>query len=156
LFAAMSVATGGVLTDLQKRHAATDVLRLLKHIDASVPRGLSVHVVLDNLSAHSAPQIARLLAHRDRRRWHLHFTPTSSSWLNLIERWFKKLTDKRLRRGRFTSVPELTDAITTWASTGTSTPSRSSGRPPPRTSSPKSNAAAKHSTRSNQRRTTRL
>ena len=55
------------------------------------------------------------LAHRDRRRWHLHFAPTSSSWLNLIERWFKELTDRRLRRGVFTNVPELEDAITTWA-----------------------------------------
>ena len=96
-------------------HAATDVLRFFKQIDATVPRGLAVHVVLDNLSAHSAPAITKWLAHRDRRRWHLHFTPTSSSWLNLIERWFKELTDKRLRRGRFTSVADLTEAITTWA-----------------------------------------
>ncbi|MEJ7770954.1 MAG: IS630 family transposase, partial [Geodermatophilaceae bacterium] len=115
LFAAMNLATGEVLTDTHKRHAAADVLRFFKQIDASVPRGLAVHVILDNLSAHSAPEITTWLAHRDRRRWHLHFTPTSSSWLNLIERWFKGLTDKRLRRGRFTSVAELTEAITTWA-----------------------------------------
>src|SRR3954453_6758305 len=115
LFAAMNLATGEVLTGLAKRHAAADVLRFFKQIDASVPRGLAVHVVLDNLSAHSAPEITKWLAHRDRRRWHLHFTPTSSSWTNLIERWFKELTDKRLRRGRFTSVAELTEAITTWA-----------------------------------------
>jgi len=115
LFAAMNIATGEVLTGLQKRHAATDVLRFFKQIDASVPRGLAVHVVLDNLSAHTAPEITKWLSHRDRRRWHLHFTPTSSSWLNLIERWFKELTDKRLRRGRFTSVANLTAAITTWA-----------------------------------------
>ena len=55
------------------------------------------------------------MAHKDRRRWHLHFTPTSSSWLNLVERWFKELTDKRLRRGTFASVAELSEAITTWA-----------------------------------------
>src|SRR3954451_17960453 len=115
LFAAMNLATGEVLTGLAKRHAAADLLRFFKQIDASVPRGLAVHVVLDNLSAHSAPEITKWLAHRDRRRWHLHFTPTSSSWTNLIERWFKELTDKRLRRGRFTSVAELTEAITTWA-----------------------------------------
>lgn len=115
LFAAMNLATGEVLTDLQKRHAAADVLRFFKQIDASVPRGLAVHVVLDNLSTHSAPEITKWLGHKDRRRWHLHFTPTSSSWLNLIERWFKELTDKRLRRGQFTSVADLTDAITTWA-----------------------------------------
>ena len=115
LFAAMNISTGEVLTHCHNGHTAADVLRFFKQIDATVPRGLGVHVVLDNLSAHSAPEITKWLAHRDRRRWHLHFTPTSSSWLNLVERWFKELTDKRLRRGRFTSVPELTRAITTWA-----------------------------------------
>ena len=115
LFAAMNIATGEVLTNLHQGHAGADVLRFFKQIDANVPRGLGVHVVLDNLSAHSAPEITKWLAHRDRRRWHLHFTPTSSSWTNLIERWFKELTDKRLRRGRFTSVADLTEAITTWA-----------------------------------------
>jgi transposase len=115
LFAAMNIATGEVLTDLRKGHTGADVLRFFKQIDASVPRGLGVHVVLDNLSAHSTPEIAKWLAHKDRRRWHLHYTPTSSSWLNLIERWFKELTDKRLRRGAFTSVADLTAAITTWA-----------------------------------------
>jgi transposase len=84
LFAAMNIATGEVLTHCQKGHTAKDVLRFFKQIDAAVPRGLAVHVVLDNLSAHKAPEITTWLAHRDRRRWHLHFTPTSSSWLNLI------------------------------------------------------------------------
>jgi len=115
LFAAMNVATGEVLTDLRKAHTGADVLRFFKQIDASVERGLGVHVVLDNLSAHSTPEIAKWLAHKDRRRWHLHYTPTSSSWVNLVERWFKELTDKRLRPGIFTSVAELTEAITTWA-----------------------------------------
>ncbi len=91
------------------------MLRFFKRIDRSVPRGLGVHVALDNLSAHSTPEIQKWLAHKDRRRWHLHFTPTSSSWLNLIERWFKELTDKRLRRGVFTSVSDLKQAITVWA-----------------------------------------
>ena len=115
LFAAMNVATGEVLTDLRTGHTGADVLRFFKQIDASVPRGLDVHVVLDNLSAHSTPEIKAWLAHKNRRRWHLHPTPTSSSWLNLVERWFKELTDKRLRRGIFTSLADLTDAITTWA-----------------------------------------
>ena len=115
LFAAMNVATGEVLTDLRKGHAGPDVLRFFKQIDAAVPRGLGVHVILDNLSAHSTPEIAKWLAHKDRRRWHLHYTPTFSSWLNLVERWFKELTDKRLRRGTFASIAELTEAITTWA-----------------------------------------
>ena len=115
VFAAMNVATGEVLTDLRTGHTGADVLRFFKQIDASVPRGLDVHVVLDNLSAHSTPEIKAWLAHKNRRRWHLHPTPTSSSWLNLVERWFKELTDKRLRRGIFTSLADLTDAITTWA-----------------------------------------
>ena len=115
LFAALNVGTGEVLTHLRKGHTGADVLRFFKQIDAAVPRGLSIHVVLDNLSAHSAPEVTKWLAHKDRRRWHLHFTPTSSSWVNLVERWFKELTDKRLRRGVFTSVADLTEAITIWA-----------------------------------------
>ena len=115
LFAAMNVSTGEVLTDPRKGHTGADVLRFFKQIDASVPRDLDVHVILDNLSAHKTPGIQKWLTHKDRQRWHLHFTPTSSSWLNLIERWFKELTDKRLRRGVFTSVAELSEAITTWA-----------------------------------------
>jgi len=115
LFAAMNLGTGEVLTGLTKGHTGAEVLKFFTQIDATVPRGLAVHVVLDNLSAHSTPEINKWLAHRDRRRWHLHFTPTSSSWLNLIERWFKELTDRRLRRGTFTSVADLSDAITTWA-----------------------------------------
>lgn len=115
LFAAMNVGTGEVHTHLRKGHAAVDVLAFFKQIDATVPRELDVHVVLDNLSAHKAPAVTDWLAHPRRARWHLHFTPTSSSWLNVIERWFKELTDKRLRRGVFTSVTELSEAITTWA-----------------------------------------
>jgi transposase len=115
LFAAMNVGTGHVHTHLHKGHTGADVLAFFKQIDATVPRGLSVHVILDNLSAHTAPEVRAWLAHKDRRRWHLHFIPTSSSWLNLVERWFKELTDKRLRRGVFTSLTDLTQAITTWA-----------------------------------------
>lgn len=115
LFAALNIATGQVLTHCRNGHTAADVLRFFKIIDRQVPRHLDIHVVLDNLSAHKAPEITQWLAHPRRNRWHLHFTPTSSSWLNLVERWFKELTDKRLRRGRFTSVAELTEAIETWA-----------------------------------------
>jgi transposase len=115
LFAALNIATGQTLTQCRKRHTADDVLAFFKTIDKAVPRSLEIHVVLDNLSAHKAPAITEWLAHPRRARWHLHFTPTSSSWLNLVERWFKELTDRRLRRGTFTSVPELIDAIRTWA-----------------------------------------
>ena len=79
LFAAMNLATGQVLTHCHKGHTAKDVLAFFEKIDASVPKGLAVHVVLDNLSAHTAPEITTWLGHRGRRRWHLHFTPTSSS-----------------------------------------------------------------------------
>ena len=115
LFAALNVGTGEVLARCQKTHTGTDVLAFFKAIDKNVPRGLAIHVVLDNLSAHKAPEVREWLANPRQRRWHLHFTPTSSSWLNLVERWFKELTDKRLRRGRFTSVGELVDAISLWA-----------------------------------------
>lgn len=114
LFAALNIATGEILTDCRKQHAGADVLRFFMLIDLHVPRHLDVDVVLDNLSAHSAPEVQKWLAHPKRSRWHLHFIPTSSSWLNLVERWFKELTDRRLRRGAFTSVPALVDAIETW------------------------------------------
>ncbi len=114
LFAALNIATGEVLTDCRKRHSAADVLRFFKLIDLHVPKDLQIHVVLDNLSAHKAPEVQQWLSHPKRARWHLHFIPTSSSWLNLVERWFKELTDRRLRRGVFTSVPDLVEAIETW------------------------------------------
>lgn len=91
------------------------MLAFFKRIDLRVPSDLDIHVVLDNLSAHKAPPVTDWLADPKRARWHLHCTPTSSSWLNLIERWFAALTQRRLRRGVFTSVAELTDAIENWA-----------------------------------------
>ena len=114
LFAALNVATGEVIAQCRKRHTSADILAFFKRIDATVPRSLDIHVVLDNLSAHTGPEVTTWLAHPRRARWHLHHTPTSSSWLNLVERFFKELTDSRLKRGVFTSVPDLIDAITTW------------------------------------------
>ncbi len=115
LFAALNVATGEVLHQTRKRHTANDVLAFFKWIDLHVPAHLDVHVVLDNLSAHSAPPVAEWLAHPKRKRWHLHFTPTSSSWLNLVEGWFAQLTNRRLRNGSFNSVDALREAIDIWA-----------------------------------------
>ena len=115
LFAALNVATGEVLYDCRKQHTAKDVKAFFKWIDLHVPKDLDIHVVLDNLSAHMAPEVTAWLDHPKRARWHLHFTPTSSSWLNLVERWFKELTDRRLRRGVFTSIGALVDAIELWA-----------------------------------------
>jgi transposase len=115
LFAALNITTGEVITECRPRHTAADVLAFFKKIDRSVPGRLDVHVVLDNLSAHTAPEVTEWLADRKRARWHLHFTPTSSSWVNLVERWFAELTERRLRRGVFTSVADLTGAISDWA-----------------------------------------
>jgi transposase len=114
LFAALNVGTGEVLTATRKSHKSTDVLAFFKWIDLHVPRDLEIHVVLDNLSAHKAPLVTEWLAHPKRARWHLHFTPTSSSWLNLVEGWFNLLTERRLRRGTFHSVDQLVDAIELW------------------------------------------
>lgn len=122
LFAALNVATGKIIAQCRKQHTGADVLAFFKLIDKQVPRSLEIHVVLDNLSAHKSPEVTAWLAHPRRARWHLHFTPTSSSWLNLIERWFKHLTDRRLRRGIFTSVPDLIQAITTWVEHGNTNP----------------------------------
>jgi transposase len=115
LFAALNVATGEVITECRPSHKSVDVLAFFKKIDRQVPRRLDVHVVLDNLSAHMGPEVTTWLADPKRARWHLHFTPTSSSWLNLVERWFNELTRRRLRRGTFSSVDQLIDAITDWA-----------------------------------------
>ena len=114
LFAALNVVTGEVLTDYRKRHTALDVLAFFKKIDRQVPRRYEVHVILDNLSAHMAPEVTEWLGEPAQGRWHLHFTPTSSSWLNLVERWFSLLTDRRLRRGAFGSVSDLTKALRLW------------------------------------------
>jgi transposase len=114
LFAALNVGTGEVLHQTRRRHTAEDVLGLFRWIDLHVPSELEIHVVLDNLSAHSAPAVTKWLAHPRRRRWHLHFTPTSASWLNLVEGWVAQLTNRRLRHGTFDSVASLQQAIDIW------------------------------------------
>ena len=114
LFAALNIQTGEVLTDLRDEHKTVDVLAFFKQIDKTVPRHLDVHVVLHNASAHKGPEDREWLAKPRQARWHLHFTPTSSSWLNLVEGWFAKLTTRRLRNGSFMSLEHLTTAITIW------------------------------------------
>jgi transposase len=115
LFAAMDIATGEILTDYKPRHRNQEWLSFLKLIDRTVPNDLDIHLVADNYGTHKHANVTKWLEHPSRRdRWHIHYTPTSSSWLNLIERWFKELTDKRLRRDSFTSVPQLIDAIELW------------------------------------------
>ena len=111
----MNIATGDVLYATRKSHKSRDVLAFFKQIDLHVSPELDVHVVLDNLSAHKSPLIMNWLADPKRARWQLHFTPTSSSWLNLVECWFSILTRKRLKNGVFTSVKQLEHAIELWA-----------------------------------------
>jgi transposase len=120
LYAALDLTTGKVIGALHSRHRASEFLAFLKTIDASVPADLDVHLVLDNASTHKTPTIKRWLA--THRRFVLHFTPTSSSWLNLVERWFAELTTKKLRRGTHTSVRQLNADIRAWITTWNDNP----------------------------------
>jgi transposase len=109
LFAALNVLTGHVIGSCLLRHRHEEFLNFLCTIDREVPKTLAVHMILDNYATHKHPEVkAWLEAHP---RFHLHFTPTSSSWLNLVERWFRELTDKAIRRGVFHSVPDLIDKM---------------------------------------------
>ncbi len=115
LYAALDLASGQVIGRPHSRHRAIEFKRFLQTIDGEVPADLAVHVVLDNSSTHKTPAIQRwLLAHP---RFVLHFTPTSSSWLNLVERWFAELTTKKLRRGAHRSVRALNTDIRAWIKT---------------------------------------
>ena len=109
LFAALDVATGKVIGQCHRRHRHQEFLRFLKTIDATVPEDLNLHLVLDNYATHKTPRVQRWLL--EHPRFHLHFTPTSASWLNQIERWFALITEQRIRRGVFTAVSELERAI---------------------------------------------
>jgi transposase len=120
LYAALDLSTGKVIGALHSRHRASEFLAFLKTIEASVPTALDVHLVLDNASTHKTPAVKRwLLGHP---RFVLHFTPTSSSWLNLVERWFAELTTKKLRRGTHTSVRQLNTDIRAWIETWNDNP----------------------------------
>jgi transposase len=109
LFAALNVLEGTVIGECLSRHRHQEFLRFLDRIDQSVESGLDIHLVLDNYGTHKHPSVKKWLAARP--RYHLHFTPTSSPWLNQIERWFADITRKRIRRGTFRSVRDLIKAI---------------------------------------------
>jgi len=109
LFAALNVLDGTVISTCQPQHRHTEFIKFLERIDRSVPRRLAIHLVLDNYGTHKHPDVRQWFA--DHPRFHVHFVPTSSSWLNLIERWFAEISRKRIRRGTFRSVPELIRAI---------------------------------------------
>jgi transposase len=109
LFAALDVLTGSVIGQCLPRHRHTEFLKFLRTIDKEVPNGLQIHLILDNYSTHKHENVTKWLEKHP--RFHLHFTPTSSSWCNMVERFFGKLTDKAIRRAVFHSVPDLITAI---------------------------------------------
>jgi transposase len=112
LFAALNMATGKVIGSLHRRHRASEFKKFLIRIDEEVPDDLDVHLILDNYSTHKTPDIHRWLLRHP--RFHLHFTPTSGSWLNMVERWFGELTTKKIKRGAHTNVPNLEKDIREW------------------------------------------
>jgi transposase len=120
LYAALDITSGRVIGSLHARHRAIEFKRFLQRIDTEVPAELDVHVVLDNASTHKTPAVKRWLAAHP--RFVLHFTPTSSSWLNLIERWFGELTTKKLHRGTHRSVRALNTDIRAWIDTWNDNP----------------------------------
>ncbi len=109
LFAALDVATGEIIGKLKRRHRSTEYISFLRHIDQTVPADLDIHLIVDNYSTHKSPKVKRWLLRHP--RFHCHFTPTYSSWLNLVERFFATLTEQQLRRGTHRSVPVLERAI---------------------------------------------
>ncbi len=120
LYAALDISTGKVIGSLHARHRAIEFKKFLATLDREVPAELDVHLILDNASTHKTPAIARWLAGHP--RFVLHFTPTSSSWLNLVERWFSELTTKQLRRGSHRSVRQLNADIRAWIDTWNDNP----------------------------------
>jgi transposase len=115
LFAGLDALSGQVIGALHRRHRAREFKAFLERIETEVPAGLEVHLVLDNYATHKTPAIKRWLLHH--ARFHLHFTPTGASWLNLVERWFAELTTKRIKRGAHTSVQSLERDIRGWIKT---------------------------------------
>jgi transposase len=120
LFAAFNIADGSVISELHRRHRAIEFRKFLTAIDKAVPTGLDVHLVCDNYATHNTPEIRTWLARRP--RFHVHFTPTGSSWMNQVERWFGLLTGKLIRRGVHTSVQALEDDIRDWIATWNDNP----------------------------------
>jgi transposase len=116
LYAALDIASGKVIADMTERHRALEFRRFLNLINRNVPEDLDVHVVVGNPSTHKTPEIHRWLLRHS--RFTLHFTPTYSSWTNLVERWFAELTNKWLRRGTHRSTKELEASINDWIDTG--------------------------------------
>jgi transposase len=109
LFAAIEMTEGRLIGTCMSKHRHQEWIKFLKQIDAETPAELDLHLIVDNYATHKHPQVQSWL--KRHRRFHVHFTPTSSSWLNLVERWFREITDNRIRRGTFRSVEQLVQAI---------------------------------------------
>jgi len=109
LFAALNIATGEVIGKCHRRHRHQEFLKFLQTIEAQTPLGLDIHLIMDNYATHTTPAVKRWLLKRP--HWHIHFTPTSASWLNQVERFFAEITRKRIRRGAFRSLVQLERAI---------------------------------------------
>jgi putative transposase len=109
LFAALDIATGAVFTECKPRHRHQEFLSFLRHLDHNVPSAYEIHLIVDNYATHKHPKVRTWLAQRP--RYHMHYTPTYSSWLNQVERWFGLITQRAIRRGSFTSVHDLVAKI---------------------------------------------
>ena len=120
LFAALDVLTGVVIGQCLPRHRHTEFLKFLRTIDRTVPKRLQIHLILDNYATHKHPTVTAWLAKHP--RFHLHFTPTSSSWVNMVEGFFAQLTNKAIRRGVFASVPDLIAAIDAYLAANNTNP----------------------------------
>src|SRR5213082_1448549 len=114
LFAAFNIVNGKVMGRCLPRHRGREFVRFLRELEKEVPPDLDIHLIVDNYSTHKSAAVQRWLRPQKRRRFHVHFTPTSSSWLNQVERWFGLITDRMIRRGTFHSVTELERAIYQW------------------------------------------
>ena len=120
LFAALDIATGQVLGQLHRRHRASEFLQFVRHVDSQVPTGLDVHLVMDNYSTHKTAAVRAWFARHP--RFHVHYTPTSASWLNQVERWFSTLTTQYLRRSTHRSTKALEKAIKDYLTTHNANP----------------------------------
>jgi transposase len=122
LFAAFNILNGKVIGTCQERHRSREFIRFLNHLECQLPEDQEVHLIMDNYCTHKSAEVQRWLKPKKRRRFHFHFTPTSSSWLNQVERFFALITDRMIRRGTFHSAEELEQAIYKWLATWNGSP----------------------------------
>jgi transposase len=122
LFAAFNILTGKVIGQCLPRHRGREFVKFLRQLEQEVPPDLEVHLILDNYGTHKSPPVQRWLKPKKRHRFHFHFTPTSSSWLNQVERWLAEITRQQIRRGSFHSVQELEKAIYQYLAAWNETP----------------------------------